>query len=345
MNENMYPKVLFICRGSLHHGIGHITRSRAVAEVLAEVAIVKMVVIGEQYVANLLSNRNFEYLIIANENELPCYFDEFCPDIIVFDLLFLSGSVYHEITRGNVLTVSLSPIFNFLGEVDLLFHRTRYLDDSQTLPSQKYCGLPYSVISQHTKRIPENVYRHALQQATLSVAISMGGTDAPNKTLEVIKTIKKYHKSLLIWVLLGEGYTHSYDELVDCVRESKHEIILIKANNSMWRILINCALIVLTGGTTTYEAAYAGIPSINLLENFNRSYLIQELVEAGVSINIAENERDSIDRLNDAIDILNESREELLRMHLRTQNLLDSQGAKRIRDKIMIQYNKFLKRY
>ena len=335
-------KILFICRGSAYDGIGHVIRSRTVARAMREVALVKLVVIGEAYVDNLLADRGLDHTTVTHDDQAMHIYREFMPDVVIFDLLYLDETVFQAISQSTI-TVGLSPIFNCLSRLDLLFHRTAIPDENWPINGTKpliRSGLEYAVVCEHCYRIPEDFYRQNLKIETLSVAISMGGTDAANKTLQVLNTIKQVPEKLFVWVLLGEGYMHSYQDLVDCMRRSRHEIILAKANDSMWRILSMCSLAILAGGTTTYEAAYAGLPSINTLEAEEHFFLIQELVEKGVCLCAGHTFPESLRILNDRIIHLNRNRHELLALHLRSKRLIDGLGAQRIIEVIQEYYQK-----
>jgi len=118
----------------------------------------------------------------------------------------------------------------------------------------------------------------------LSVAVCMGGGDAANATRRVLEALREVDRPLLIWALLGEGYRHSFDDLERAARaDRRHEVILARTTDSMWHVLRTCALAVLAGGTVTYEAAAAGLPSINLLSDDAHRYLVDELVDAGAA--------------------------------------------------------------
>ena len=333
-------KVLFICSGSAHNGIGHVIRSRTVARAMRQSASVKMVVIGDAYVNNLLADSELDYVIVTREEEVTRAFGEHAPDVAIFDLMHY-GEVNFRAIRQSTLTVSLSPIFNCLFGVDVVFHRTAIPGENWPVGDTKplvRSGLEYAIVGEHCHRISEEVYRQNLERDTLSIAVSMGGTDAANKTLQVVRTIKQIPERLLVWVLLGEGYAHSYQDLVEAMRGSQHEIILAKTNDSMWRILSTCSLAILAGGTTTYEAAYAGLPCINTLETDQHLFLIQELVERGLCLCAGRTFTESLRALNEMVSHLNRNRHELAAMHLRSKGVIDGLGVQRILSEIQGSY-------
>ena len=317
-------------------------RSRSVAAEMARQSSTRMVVVGDRYVDALLEGRGLHYQVVAEEAELVRICRETKPHVVVFDSLRFSQETVDEI-RSTSMTVSLSPIFDRLNDVDLVFHRTVHLGQDWNLDRthgpEVRAGLQYSVIREQCVAIDEASYRRSLEQQPLSIVISMGGADAGNKTLATLKAIQSVHRPLLIWALLGEGYGHSYEGLVDCVRENKqHEIILAKTSDSMWRVMQTCALAILAGGTITYEAAFAGLPSINVFDDGKHVFLIRELVERGICISAGYPMADAVDVVAANLSHLESHRDELWEMHQNAKGQVDASGARRIATEIIESY-------
>jgi spore coat polysaccharide biosynthesis predicted glycosyltransferase SpsG len=332
----MKPKVLFICRGSIKDGLGHVIRSRRVAGATREFCTTKLVVIGDESSENLLVNQDLDYTITPHDEHALNHFRHFAPDVVVFDLMQIEEA-HFEVIKSACRTVSLSPIFNCLARVDLVFHRTNVRGKDWPTGAAGpviRAGLEYAIISDHCRQIPPATYRANLKHETLAVAISMGGADAANKTLAILNKVKDLPDKVLFWALLGEGYTHSYEDLVRCIRGSKHEIILAKTNDSMWRILNTCSLVILASGTTTYEAVYAGLPSINTLEKQEQYFLIQELVEKGACAYAGYTFEESLRAIRGMITRYSHHRAELIEMHNRARVLIDGGGARRVAKEI-----------
>ena len=284
MRDAPRPRVLFMCRGSAEDGLGHVMRSRTIAAEMGGDAAVNLVVIGDAYVEGLLAGRGVRYEIVADEAAAMAPFEATRPDTVVFDLVHFGEEKFDRIAR-SCPTVSVSPVFDRLEDVDHFFHRTRELGemfDGARFRGRMHAGLDFAVIRPGCRRISEADYEQHLFGHPLSVALSMGGADARNKTLRVLRRIAAIERPMLFWVLLGEGYGHSYEALVDCVKaSSRHEIILAKTSDSIWRVMDGCALALLGGGMITYEAAFAGLPSINLFEQADQQFLVKELVVCG----------------------------------------------------------------
>lgn len=330
-------RVLFICKGSTRDGLGHISRTRAVALEASLSEEVQVLVIGDMALSPLISHYGLDVHFVKSDDLVLPFVNHFKPEILIFDLLHLDDKVFQELQAVGLL-ISLSPIFNQLAAMDLFFHRTKVLAPALKTSLQNtrvFSGFEYAVISEQITRIPTEIYNKVLNQGPLSIAISMGGADAANKTLKILQTVRQINEPMIFWVLLGEGYAHSYQELVDEMQGSRHEIILAKTNASMWHVLSMCSLGIFAGGVTTYEAAYAGLPALILLENLNNRFLVAELAERKMGIIADQPFPGVLNQLNDKLSSLSLERSQLLAMHQASDGCLDYLGASRIINKIL----------
>ena len=217
-----------------------------------------------------------------------------------------------------------------MGKTDLLFTRSKY-----TLPVKGvavYGGLEYSIFNEACERIKTAEYKKNLNKKHLTISISMGGTDSPNKTLKILKALEDFPRELTLWVALGEGYSHSYNDLVSAIKSNhKHEIILAKANRSTWDILGNSVLAIFAGGLTTVEAVYSGLPSINIFEKKEHfEATARELFENGIIFDGYYYSDESLKKVCDKIDWIYDHREVLLEMREKSKSVLDKNGSMRV---------------
>lgn len=325
-------KILFLCKAGTNIGMGHLIRSRALAsQLLSNHPNLSLTfkVIGEPLVERLLSEATFEYEIVESEEAIQL---EGHYDICFFDMIPISDAFFARVSNQVDLRVSISPVFDKLLAVDLFFNRTRYHEWADRFKEgQFYGGLEYNIIQSHCKKIKTSIYEDNLDLVQFPIALIMGGGDAANQTLRFLKSMKDCKVPATFWVLLGEGYQHSYNELINVIKkDSNHEIILAKTNRSMWQILRNCILAILPGGISSYEAVYAGLPTINMLVDEERRYLIQELEEQQVCFYNGVINDDNLSNLNTMIESLYHNRKDLLQMHMNSKHLIPSNTAQRI---------------
>jgi len=272
--------------------------------------------------------------IITRDEDSIAIADEIRPDILIFDLNNLNQGVFSTLSKGR-FTVCLSPLFEHISRVSQVFHRTTYLPEKIQGPKM-YAGLDYAITSYNCTPIPDSVYREHLYEPQLSVGISMGGGDAPNNTLEVLRALLKFPNEVIFWVFLGVGYSHSYDLLVEESHNNQlHEVVLVKTNRSMWSVLKNCHVVILSGGITSYDAVYAGIPAVNLLQSSDHSFLFRELVEQGVCFYPGVLDPETLEMLPSLLSDINKNRDRLWKMHTDSQTLIDGRGSHRVWQQVL----------
>lgn len=324
-------KILFLCKASTKIGLGHLMRSKTLANGLKEIGAnieIDFILIGDKSFDKLFLSSSINPNVIENDDEL--YVDKKY-DVAFFDLMEISDEAFLKIKGVAKITASLSPIFNKLKDVDILFNRTKYLPKNEVLPNDVYAGFEYSIIQNNCIKIGAGTFEENVKLSTFPIAISMGGGDAANKTLKLLKVLKKCKVPATFWVLLGEGYKYSYDELINEIKtDTVHEIILVNTNMNMWHILKNCILLILPGGITSYESVYAGLPSINFLEKKDNYFLIRELVEKKVCFYGGLFNDKNLLTLNDRLESLYYNRNELMEMHVRSKSLIVDRSFIRI---------------
>jgi spore coat polysaccharide biosynthesis predicted glycosyltransferase SpsG len=160
--------------------------------------------------------------------------------------------------------------------------------------------------------------------------ISFGGADADNHSRLALEVLREVDRPLLLWIMLGDGYVHSHDELVDAIRETKrHEIILARTNRSMWTVAGNCALAVLSSGLSTIEAIYAGLPVVSMHRLNDPSRLIRTSYDSNC-IDGGHFTDGSYRRLRGVIEELYDNRDRLLEIRQGQHGLIDGKGAERV---------------
>ncbi len=318
-----------VCRGSIQEGLGHLLRTRTFARHAATVHEVEVVAIVEPELEPILAGLDCPVHGVRSDAEALAYLDRFEPDVLVFDLTWCDPALVDRARQKAVLVTSISPVFAEAGRLDVLFTRS----SRAVAPAgvQVLGGLQYAIVGEHCHLIDDATFERNLALPELPVAVCMGGADAANKTLAVLQALTAVSEPLSLIVLLGEGYTHSFNALVDAVRRDlRHEIVLAKTNRSMWRLMSHCALAVLAGGITTIEAVHAGLPTINLFERPVHQEVMQELLERGVCLNGGLFSEHALATLINQVRDLHGRRDELRQLRQRTRGLVDQQGPKRV---------------
>jgi len=325
------------CKASTRIGLGHLIRSSSFVNQILAVRndiVFRYILIGDPAFKKLITTSGLHVSCYTSEHDVTVELS----DIVIFDMMSIETELLEKFKRSTKKTVIFSPLFNHFEQMDYYFGRTKYLDFEQSAyPNMTiYAGLEYAIIQENCRPISAGTFEDNLNASHFPIAVIMGGGDATNKTLNVLKALKKCRVPATFWVMVGEGYKHSIDELVDEIRkDTTHEIILAKTNKSMWRILNNCVLCILPGGITTFEAVYAGLPTINFFDHDSQRFLLTELVEHGAAYDFGVYSHDTLSRVSDFIEEMYVNRKQLLKIHVNTKTLIDNQGSQRILNKLL----------
>lgn len=339
MNEDRL-KVLFICRAAVKDGMGHLFRCRSMIEAAPADVDAYLVTSGFPNQSVDIPGLAAPVTVTGDDADYIRTAEEIQPDVLMFDLNELDRTLFNRLAADR-FTACLSPLFQHIPGVHQLYHRTSYVSQSMTGP-EVFAGLEYAVVSSNSLPVSDNHYRELLSEPRFSVGINMGGSDAPNKTLEVLRALSGFTDESIIWVFLGVGYSHSYDLLVE---ESRHnpsqEVVLVKTSRNLWHVMKNCHLAILSGGVTSYDAAYAGMPAINLLHSPGHAFLLDELAEKGACFNLAVYGPEALAGLPERLTAINRDRERLWKMHRDARALIDGQGSNRIWRHILEGFKKY----
>ncbi|MFL5754305.1 MAG: hypothetical protein ACJ76F_12915 [Bacteroidia bacterium] len=328
--------ITIVCKGGVNTGLGHLHRTISFIEGAGNYAGFKLIAIIDKGLEVLFKNMPGT-TFIYEESGLPEALSgkEFETTCCIIDSTDLNPDNQRLLRNKYGKIISLSPVFNNYGIIDVLF--TRFGEYDYPSHIKVFGGLEYTIFNSNCLQIPDNVYAQNLSEKALTVGISMGGVDAPNKTLSILRSLAKLEQEYTFWVLLGEGYSHSYQDIVDAIsKDSNHEIVLAKSNRSMWKILSNCSLAVFAGGLTSFEAIYAGLPAINIFEKeIHRSIISREITEKNVSVNLGMLNDQTLEALKEQLTFLYSNRTRLSEMRMNAKGLVDKSGPERTIKKIL----------
>lgn len=115
-----------------------------------------------------------------------------------------------------------------------------------------------------------------------NVLITMGGVDINNITGSLLKKISNCIDTQidLITVVLGVSCPHK-DEIKRIAKESKFDVEVLININNMPQIMLENDIAIGALGSTTWERAVLGLPTINLAIAENQLVLVEKLIDKG----------------------------------------------------------------
>lgn len=164
------------------------------------------------------------------------------------------------------------------------------------------------------------------------VLVTMGGSDPDNVTLKVIEALRQCAGQLdgvEARILIGAS-NPNVDRLEKAVSESSAIFELLTSVWDMPGLMDWADLAVTAGGTTCWELAFMGIPSLVMSIADNQRAVAEELGRRGVFVNLGGHEQLSSNRIADELTALARSKQLRHAMSLRGQELVDGFGADRV---------------
>jgi UDP-2,4-diacetamido-2,4,6-trideoxy-beta-L-altropyranose hydrolase len=162
------------------------------------------------------------------------------------------------------------------------------------------------------------------------VLVTLGGSDPDNVTLKVIQSLQLLPvEELEVVVVLGGSNPH-YESLKMAVQNSRFPIRLERNVTNMPELMAWADIAISAGGSTCWELAFMGLPSIVLVLAENQRAIAAELDRQGVIINLGWHQDVTIARIGLPLQELLCQRLNGETMSKKGKKLVDGNGARRV---------------
>jgi UDP-2,4-diacetamido-2,4,6-trideoxy-beta-L-altropyranose hydrolase len=134
-----------------------------------------------------------------------------------------------------------------------------------------------------------------------NILVTMGGSDPDNVTLKVIQTL--IDLDLHIKVVVGGSNPHLRN-IRDFIQTEKHSVALIEVINnaiSMPELMAWADVAIIAGGSTCWEAAFMGLPSIVFIFVENQKEIAFAIENTGLGINLGWANEESYKKLKNVL--------------------------------------------
>ena len=118
------------------------------------------------------------------------------------------------------------------------------------------------------------------------ILVTLGGGDPDNVTLTVIRALQQVNVDGLEAVVVVGGSNPHYNELEDAVRGSELAIRLESNVTNMPELMAWAEAAVATGGSTSWELAFMGLPSLVVTLAKNQDPIARALEARGTAVNL-----------------------------------------------------------
>ena len=171
--------------------------------------------------------------------------------------------------------------------------------------------------------------RH-IPEVAQNVLVTMGGSDPDNVTLKVIQALEKVEANNLHVIVVVGGSNPHVNILKKVLANTKITVCLEQNTDRMPELMTWADIAVSAGGSTCWELAFMGVPSIICVMAPNQEKNAHKLREQGVSIIIRNGLQIKLKILSSLITQLMKDLDARMAMVKKGSSLVDGNGAVRI---------------
>jgi UDP-2,4-diacetamido-2,4,6-trideoxy-beta-L-altropyranose hydrolase len=215
---------------------------------------------------------------------------------------------------------------NLSANLDWYCHRESY--------TELLLGCSYSLLRREFGQWQE--WQRQIPEVAKKILITLGGSDPDNVTLKVMQALQ-YIKVEDLEILVVVGGSNPHDKQLKTVAQSMPSVIrLVKNANNMPELMAWADLAIAAGGSTNWELAFMGLPTVVITLADNQREVAQKLDEMGIVVNLGWHE-DQTETAIAQIQIVSHlliMPEQRQSMSQTARQLVDGKGSQRVVEKI-----------
>lgn len=162
------------------------------------------------------------------------------------------------------------------------------------------------------------------------VLVTLGGADPDNVTLKVLQALQLVEVEELEAVVVVGGSNPHYEILEMAVQKSQFPIRLERNVTNMPELMAWADVAISAGGSTCWELAFMGLPSILLILAENQRAIGQKLANLQQAVNLGWHQDVTSQNIAETLSTLLQSTEERTKIIKVSHQIVDGQGVSRI---------------
>lgn len=285
------PKIAIRADGSKNIGMGHIVRCIALYKKFNQKNLEIIFITNQnEDVESLLKYEKIKFIGITYETlyeELKIVnniIKENEIDIFITDSYYIDEYYLREIKPKPKLLVSIDDNGICKYPSDIVINGNLYATDIiynkvdqniKLLLGSKYTILREEFANKKPIEIKQNVNK---------ILVTMGGSDINNFTKTVIESIDDL--DCKVDIVIGNSY--KYKEDIETIIRDNTKFNAIYNPKSMSHVMLNNDIAITSSGSTIYELAVLGIPSITTIQSENQINAAKKVEDLNIMINLGE---------------------------------------------------------
>jgi len=162
------------------------------------------------------------------------------------------------------------------------------------------------------------------------VLVTLGGADPGNVTLKIINALKILNiLDLELKVIVGSANPNT-KSIADAMLSTSCKNELLQSVNNMPELMAWADVVISGGGSTCWELAFMGLPTIVLVLGENQLSVADDLGKKGFAINLGWHNTISVVKIAEEFQKLLYDKEKRLKLSQEARKMVDGNGASRV---------------
>lgn len=331
--NNSMPYILFICHGGSEVGMGHVMRCLT----LASAFHIRNCNIEffSKYEEGINKIRDLGYHVYDKGSELDCIHYN-TPDIVVIDTYQVTFNFFKEI-KNIAFTVYIDDLNAFEYPVDIILNGNitgLYMGYKKHFSEQiRLLGIEYNLLRSEFTDISKKVVREKPE----CIMITTGASDPVNMTCQLLNALlsDEYLKTIKYHVIIGSGFRYA-DEIKSQFQDINGVCCHIDPDR-MSDIMLDSDVAICAGGSTLYELAACGVPSLAFIYAENQRTVV-EYMSNDYIVNLGFYTQIQYDQLISKLKIIMLDYQLRKVISAKMQQLADGKGSERAAEDILNRY-------
>lgn len=162
------------------------------------------------------------------------------------------------------------------------------------------------------------------------ILVTLGGADPDNATMQAVEALGSLEVAEVRATVVIGG-SNSHEDAIRAAAESAPVAIDVRQNvDDMAELMADSDIAVSAGGSTCWELAFMGIPSVIVVLAENQKGIARGLDEAQTAVNLGSHEGVDTSKIESAVGSLLRNEQKRRRMANRVQALVDGWGSEHV---------------
>jgi UDP-2,4-diacetamido-2,4,6-trideoxy-beta-L-altropyranose hydrolase len=171
-------------------------------------------------------------------------------------------------------------------------------------------------------------WKRLVPRRATKVLVTLGGSDPDNITSIVIEALARLPN--IECVIVSGGSTPHLPSLKELIAPNAFNMRFEVNATNMPELMAWADIAISAAGSTSWELAYMGLPSLLIVAASNQRSIADILAQIGVSLTLHKQESVTVENVAKAVRFLLENEQRLIEMSTLGRKLVDAHGASRI---------------